>query len=249
MDAADMEAGWHTLYTEKALLPKPSLRLLTAHAIFSFVASPGEMWAEQVVHIAPVADLHLLSPRPPEHFDGHASDYLLQQLSSQYAFQEGVRQMLSSLRERGLGGGAKPGGPIVIHPGSGSPAKCWPLEKFIELGHALLAAGKRVKFLLGEVEQERMAARAVKELSSAFEVHQPQTYLQLWDHLREAGGFVGNDSGPGHLAGVMGLPTVSLFGPTCSKTWRPIGPRVTVIDGKPLAELSAAEVLESADSF
>ena len=35
-----------------------------------------------------------------------------------------------------------------------------------------------------------MAARAVKELNSAFEVHQPQTYLQLWDHLREAGGFV-----------------------------------------------------------
>jgi ADP-heptose:LPS heptosyltransferase len=44
---------------------------------------------------------------------------------------------------------------------------------------------------------------------------------------------VGNDSGPTHLAAVVGCPTVSLFGPTDPAVWAPLGAHVRAIAGPP----------------
>ena len=250
VDSADIEGGWHGLYADHVALPKPAMRLLMgAHAIFSFVASPGDQWADQVSHLAEKADLHLLAPRPPEDYTGHATDYLLEQLAPQYAFHAGVKQMLNLLRERGLGGAAGKGGPVVIHPGSGSPTKCWPLEKYLELARALKGTGRAVKFLVGEVEEEKWAEKDLKDLEAEFELHRPTTYLDLLKHLRGAGAFIGNDSGPGHLAGIYGVPTLSLFGPTSAQTWHPIGPRVKTLGHRPLAELEVADVLQNVEEM
>ena len=41
--------------------------------------------------------------------------------------------------------------------------------------------------------------------------------------------FIGNDSGPTHLAAAIGLPTTALFGPTDPDLWHPIGDRVQVL--------------------
>jgi ADP-heptose:LPS heptosyltransferase len=43
--------------------------------------------------------------------------------------------------------------------------------------------------------------------------------------------FVGNDSGPTHVAAAVGCPTVALFGPTNPAQWRPLGHGVTVLAG------------------
>jgi ADP-heptose:LPS heptosyltransferase len=44
---------------------------------------------------------------------------------------------------------------------------------------------------------------------------------------------VGNDSGPTHLAAVVGCPTVAVFGPTDPMLWAPVGPHVRVVAGRP----------------
>ncbi|MBN2448026.1 MAG: glycosyltransferase family 9 protein, partial [Phycisphaerae bacterium] len=44
---------------------------------------------------------------------------------------------------------------------------------------------------------------------------------------------LGNDSGPGHLAALLGTPTITLFGPTSATVWRPLGPRARIIVGSP----------------
>jgi len=41
--------------------------------------------------------------------------------------------------------------------------------------------------------------------------------------------FISIDSGPMHLAAALGVPTVALFGPTCSRTWCPRGNHVTCL--------------------
>ena len=38
--------------------------------------------------------------------------------------------------------------------------------------------------------------------------------------------YVGNDSGVTHLAGLLGVPTLALFGPTEPALWAPLGQRV-----------------------
>ncbi len=50
--------------------------------------------------------------------------------------------------------------------------------------------------------------------TAAAEVRRPATLLDLLAEVAAAGQFVGNDSGPAHLAGILGVPTLSLFGPT-----------------------------------
>ena len=73
---------------------------------------------------------------------------------------------------------------------------------------------------------ERFSAEEMKWLETAATVRRPGTYLELFNELRTASLFVGNDSGPSHLAGIMGLPTIALFGPTDPAVWKPLGPRV-----------------------
>jgi ADP-heptose:LPS heptosyltransferase len=44
--------------------------------------------------------------------------------------------------------------------------------------------------------------------------------------------FVGNDSGISHLAGILGVPTVAVFGPTDPRTWAPLGPNAFAVGGR-----------------
>ncbi len=62
--------------------------------------------------------------------------------------------------------------------------------------------------------------------------------------------YVGNDSGPSHLAAALGVPTLAVFGPTDPGSWRPLGVDVEVVRG-PAGEAggrwpSVAEVLGAA---
>ena len=41
--------------------------------------------------------------------------------------------------------------------------------------------------------------------------------------------YVGNDSGPSHLAGICGVPTVAIFATTAPQVWRPLGPKVVTL--------------------
>ena len=51
--------------------------------------------------------------------------------------------------------------------------------------------------------------------------------------LAQARLFVGQDSGVTHMAGLMGVRTVALFGPTDPARWAPRGAHVTVVQGTP----------------
>jgi ADP-heptose:LPS heptosyltransferase len=44
--------------------------------------------------------------------------------------------------------------------------------------------------------------------------------------------FLGNDSGPMHLAAAMGTPIVALFGPVDERRWRPLSPNSVVLRGQ-----------------
>jgi ADP-heptose:LPS heptosyltransferase len=62
--------------------------------------------------------------------------------------------------------------------------------------------------------------------------------------LARCSGYVGNDSGVTHLAGLLGIPTLALFGPTDPARWAPLAPRVRVVraQGPSLDGLEVAEV-------
>jgi heptosyltransferase-3 len=62
--------------------------------------------------------------------------------------------------------------------------------------------------------------------------------------------FVGNDSGPAHIAAAYGVPCVVLFGPTDPEVWRPwrTQGRALQMPGG-MQEISVAQVMQAVDAL
>ena len=114
---------------------------------------------------------------------------------------------------------------VLIHVGSGSPAKNWPPTRFAAVIRGLEAP---VRLIVGEAD-----ASAAADVEAAFGGallrldHPPLEPLA--SRLAGCRAYLGNDSGVSHLAGLCGTRTVALFGPTSPTVWRPIGPDVHVM--------------------
>jgi heptosyltransferase-2 len=50
--------------------------------------------------------------------------------------------------------------------------------------------------------------------------------------LERAGAFIGNDSGPGHVAAFCGVPTFTIFGPQLPEWFAPLHPSSDWLEGK-----------------
>lgn len=128
---------------------------------------------------------------------------------------------------------------ILIMPGSGSPKKNWPSERFVELA-GLLPRGRPAAIILGPAEAgcERVFADRGLRVLQGLELGEVAAIAAM------AAAFVGNDSGVSHLAAAVGTPGVVLFGPTDPRRWRPLG-KVKVISRSPLRDLQAREVAQA----
>ncbi|MDB5355886.1 MAG: putative glycosyltransferase [Phycisphaerales bacterium] len=251
VESMDMDSGgWHRLFGSSADLPAPAARALAgAHTVVSFLASPDDVWSRNVMVANPEAKLLTISSVAPESFAGHQSEFLIDQLAPWPAARAAALQILRSINERGLGNQGAGDGAVVIHPGGGAPRKCWPAGRYLELARRLRGKGRPVRVLLGEVELERWPAEQIAQFREAADVRTPASLLDLLGELTSATAFVGNDSGPGHLAGVLGLPTLSLFGSTSSPVrWKPLGPHVRVLSA-PLESLEREPVADALEGL
>ncbi len=216
-----------------------------ARYIVSFVSDGEDNWAKSVARLAPQAKRIYIDPRPPvppvppEDMTEHISGWHLRQAQAQ-------RLALSDPVEVARGGCAD--GPIVVHPGSGGVDKCWPMERYENLIGDLNQRGMEVLPLLGEAEAERWPKDRMDHWGRHMGAKVFGTLHELHGALAGASAYIGNDSGPTHLAAQMGLPTVALFGPTDPRVWAPVGPDVTVL-APPSAEamdwLEVQQVLDA----
>ena len=136
---------------------------------------------------------------------------------------------------------------VAIHPGSGAVEKCWPISRFAEVIQRLWEQNHPVLLLSGPADAERMDdLLQYLSLPSTIEMFKMLTYaplLEVAQHLQQCRCYLGNDSGITHLAAILGVPTVAIFGPTDSKIWRPVGPFVKVIQGYSLGDVTVDEVM------
>ena len=240
VESADIEQGWHGLFAEGVpLADRAKVMVDGAHAIYTFAHSS----ADSLRPHAPEAQIVALRTIPPEGWTRHASDWLLEQLAPHPTVRSAVEQMLRSINARGVGTGRSHDGDVVVHPGSGSREKCWPAGKFAELIDRIRRHRLDVRVLLGEAELERFAKEDVATLEQhATALRRPGNFLELFNELRSAMVLVANDSGPAHLGAIVGVPTVTLFGPTDATIWKPLGPRVTTLREEKLEKLPVAKV-------
>jgi heptosyltransferase-2 len=116
---------------------------------------------------------------------------------------------------------------ILVHTGAGQPVRVWPLGRYRQLVQRLRAAGRTVQVACDLDQHEWWLAQGEKECVA------PARVRELLALIDQAGLFIGNDSGPGHLAAFSGLPTFTLFGPQLPEWFRPLHPQARWLDGRP----------------
>lgn len=120
---------------------------------------------------------------------------------------------------------------VAVHPGSGGAAKRWAPERFAAIVARLGAAGYRPLLLQGPQDEAvvRQVLAALAPGAMRPTVAAGLTTTQVAALLVCCRGYLGNDSGVSHLAGLLGLPTLALFGPTDPAVWSPLGLHVRTL--------------------
>jgi ADP-heptose:LPS heptosyltransferase len=223
---SNAHAGMDSLYSEPNAAARDCFG--GADKVVALLRDPEGQMARAMCEIG-VGEFAAIPGLPPQDYAKHASQYYWEAL--------------------GLEGEAPPprlalpvvkaGWDVLVHPGSGSLSKNWPMERFEVVAQVLEARGRSVTWLAGPAEIERgiapLGAVAVESL------------VELGGKLAGARVYIGNDSGITHLAAAVGCPVVAVFGPTDPAVWGPRGEHVRVVSGQPWPDVEA--VVEAAVSL
>ena len=130
----------------------------------------------------------------------------------------------------------------VMHPFASAPDKAWPIERFVSVAKNLRAQGLLPTILAGPSDDASSF--------SSFTISRNAPLRDVKNLMSGAALFIGNDSGPAHIAAAFGVPVVVLFGPSNPVTWAPwrTEARVLTSDGS-IDRISADAVLAAADSL
>jgi heptosyltransferase III len=143
-----------------------------------------------------------------------------------YPQADALAAVAEKLGERGI----PPGKPYaVLRPGASSSDKRWPVEHFAWLAHWLREEkGLATVFNLGPGDQE--VAGATRQALAPEDVLLDSLDLRhLVALLAGAHIFVGNDSGPTHIASALERPVAVIFGASNSMHWAPWKTRYRLI--------------------
>lgn len=216
--------------------------------IVTFLGTCGSDFESNLIFTAycsNAVDVTTLQLKPPAGFSGHITGFYLDSfISAQLPeMQPADKNLLCDLKKTYITAGksdlvqgrriletvgVKPGQNIVIiHPGSGSAAKCWHVDNFYMLAEQLCDKETGVVFLLGPVEMERFKLKIIDTLGTIAPVLCELSIPETFQVISCSNCFIGNDSGITQMAAASGIPTIACFGPTDPVQYGPIGPMVS----------------------
>ena len=126
----------------------------------------------------------------------------------------------------------------MIHPVASEPAKTWSPDGFRKLADFCQNEANLEPVFLGAPDDDLSAFRG-------YTIRQGQTLRETVSLIAGAACFIGNDSGPSHLAAACGLPCTVLFGPSDPAIWGPWKTASTILRGNPISEIRVEDVVRS----
>lgn len=117
---------------------------------------------------------------------------------------------------------------VAVHPGSSNPAKIWPGQNYSEIIRRMKESLGCDVAVLGSKEEKDLAGKIVREAGvEVIDLAGELDLKELAAFLKRAALFVGNDTGPMHMAAALKVPVIAIFGrniPGVSPVrWRPWG--------------------------
>ncbi len=107
---------------------------------------------------------------------------------------------------------------VAIHPGAAFMAnfKSWPIENYISLIKILLQENNAKVVLIGSPGETSIADEIIRQvdLPDVISLAGKTTIAEMAGVIKLSRLFIGNDSGPLHLATALAKPAIGLFGPT-----------------------------------
>ena len=132
-------------------------------------------------------------------------------------------------------GGDRPLATITVS--AGQPEKAYPAEGWREVAGGLMARGYRVAFLGGPTDRPI-------EMEGTVDLVGKLALASTLEAVRLSAVHLGGDTGNGHMAAAVGVPAVSVFGPTDPAVFRPFTTRGAVLrNGHETARVTPGEVL------
>jgi len=121
--------------------------------------------------------------------------------------------------------------PLVgLFPGSNASARRWPTDRFGAVGRALAGWGARV-VVIGSGAERALTAAVAGGIPGAVDAGGATDLVGLAALLAMCDLLVTNDSGPMHVAGAVGTPTLTLWGPSDPAEVGPPGSPHVRVDG------------------
>ena len=135
----------------------------------------------------------------------------------------------------------KPARPYaVLHPAASAPEKTWPPGGFLEVARSLRSTGLEPVFV--------GASGDVLRPFHEFRVLAGAPLSEIKTLMRNATLFVGNDSGPAHMAAAFFLPLVVIFGASDPLVWAPWKANAQqIVAAGPIGSISPQQVLDSVE--
>jgi heptosyltransferase-1 len=116
---------------------------------------------------------------------------------------------------------------VLMNPGAGWGAKCWPAVRYAAVAAELPAMGLATVVNIGPGESK--LANAFSSDASARVFPMTGSIGQLIACTRRASLFIGGDTGPLHLAAALKIPVVGIYGPTNPARNGPYGTSAIVL--------------------
>lgn len=238
------DARWSRLFLPPSSENHGPDRVLEQSAVAIAWLRDSEGTVEQNLHLAGYDEVHVAPGRPGPGARLHIVEYLAGTAGLPRSSELLSWSLGSSLPSPTPSGSAPC---FAIHPGSGGKQKCWPVARFATVIMALWQYAIPVLLLAGPADQLRLQELqqqlAPPPRADLFKQLIDAPLLEVARQLQQCRGYLGNDSGPTHLAAQLGLPTTVLFGPSDPAIWRPLGPLVNVLHEPQLDQLPPDRVL------
>ena len=121
---------------------------------------------------------------------------------------------------------------VLVHPGSGSIHKCLEPRRVALLIEQLWQGGMCPLVLEGPADQDAVG-HALQFVGKPPPILRDLDLSLLGGVLGQVAFYIGHDSGVTHMAALLGVRTIALFGPTDHHRWAPHGNHVTILRGAP----------------
>ena len=127
----------------------------------------------------------------------------------------------------------------VIHPRAATAEKTWPADRFLDVAAYLQKSWELTPVFVGGAGEDLGAFGRWRTVSGA-------PLAEVKSFIASASLFVGNDSGPAHMAAAFGVPSVVIFGASDPVIWAPWRTQAEVLTGSSgIESVSAREVKDA----